>query len=624
MPSGRLEPMPDDGATLESVLEFLRTNRGFDFTGYKRPSLQRRVAKRMQTVGVESFDDYLVFLETHPEEFGALFNTILINVTSFFRDPDAWTYLAKETLPQIASNGSGEIRVWIPGCASGQEAYTTAILLSETIGEEAFKARVKIYATDIDDEALLQGRHARYTAKELEHVPADMRERYFELLDGRGVFRSDLRRNVIFGRHDLIHDPPISRIDLLIARNTMMYFNPETQGRILGQFHFALKDSGFLFLGKSEVLLSRSALFTPVELRHRVFVKAETLPMRERLFALVPDHAGQAPPSDDRVRESVLESAPLAQVAIDLEGTVILANLQARTLFGLTQRDIGRPLQDLELSYRPVELRSLIERAQSEHHQVAVRDVERRAGTETRFFDVQVAPLLGHDGTTIGTGIVFVEVTRYRRLHESLEDSKARLETAFEELQSTAEELETTNEELQSTNEELETTNEELQSTNEELETMNEELQSTNEELETMNDELRQRTLDLNEVNAFLESILVSLRAAVVVLDEELRVRAWNEDAVELWGLRPDEVTGQHFVNLDIGLPTAELLPVVRATLAGEDGERIVSVDATNRRGRAINCRVSCSQLLSPTGDVRGVIVLMEDGPVGSEFREAG
>jgi two-component system CheB/CheR fusion protein len=232
------------------------------------------------------------------------------------------------------------------------------------------------------------------------------------------------------------------------------------------------------------------------------------------------------------VRQASFETVPVAQFAVDLTGHLSVANLQARALFGLTARDLGRPLQDLEVSYRPVELRSLIDRALAERHQVTLRDVERRTGSDVSFFDVQVAPLQTTVGTTVGTSVTFMDVTRYRRLHETLEDSKAKLETAFEELQSTAEELETTNEELQSTNEELETTNEELQSTNEELETtneelqstneeletMNEELQSTNEELETINDELRQRTLDLNEVNSFLESILVSLEAGVVVL----------------------------------------------------------------------------------------------------------
>ncbi|HET8742894.1 MAG TPA: CheR family methyltransferase [Gaiella sp.] len=603
--------------SFENVLEFIRTNRGFDFTGYKRPSLQRRIGKRMQAVGIESYEDYLVYLETHSEEFVDLFDTILINVTSFFRDAEAWEYLAREILPQVVENAHGdEVRVWTPGCASGEEAYTIAMLLCEELGDERFRAQVKVYATDVDEVALRQGRHARYTAKQLEPVTAELRERYFEHVDGTRTFRSDLRRNVIFGRHDLIQDPPISRIDLLVVRNALMYFNPETQSRILSQLHFALRDSGFLFLGKSEVLLTRSNLFVPVELRHRIFAKKARGDGRERLVPAAPDPTRIDVPAlgaEEHLRHATLEITPVAQIAVDLEGRLVLANTQARAIFGLNAHDVGRLVQDLELSYRPLELRSLIERSLAERHQVTVREVERRSGTDVAYFDVQVAPLQSAQGTSIGTSVTFVDVTRYHRLQESLEDSKSKLETAFEELQSTAEELETTNEELQSTNEELETTNEELQSTNEELETMNEELQSTNEELETINDELRERTIDLHEANAFLESILVSVEAGFVVLDRELRVRTWNDHARELWGLRVDEVEGQHLVNLDIGLPTDGLLPLIRATLAGEENRHQVVLDATNRRGRPIRCRVTCSQLLSATNEVQGAILLMEE-----------
>jgi two-component system CheB/CheR fusion protein len=282
------------------------------------------------------------------------------------------------------------------------------------------------------------------------------------------------------------------------------------------------------------------------------------------------------------------------------------------------------------MSYRPVELRSLIDQAHRERRNIRLSAVQGRGSvSDSEFFDIVVQPLWAADGTSIGTSISFLDTTVQTRLQRDLKQVREDLETAYEELQSTneelettneelqssIEELETTNEELQSTNEELETTNEELQSTNEELETMNEELQSTNEELETINDELRQRTLDLNEVNSFLESILVSLEAGVVVLDEELRIRAWNDHAAELWGLRSEEAQGQHFVNLDIGLPTDRLLPLVRSTLVGEDLDRQLTVEATNRRGRAIRCRVTCSQLLSPTNEVRGAIVLMEELP---------
>jgi len=226
--------------------------------------------------------------------------------------------------------------------------------------------------------------------------------------------------------------------------------------------------------------------------------------------------------------------------------------------------------------------------------------------------DVQVAPLVSAEGALVGVSISFVDVTRFKRLQEAVEKSKRDVEVAYEELQSTVEELETTNEELQSTNEELETTNEELQSTNEELETMNEELQSTNEELETINDELNQRTDELNQTNFFLESILRSLDAGVVVLDDELRVAAWNEGARDLWGLTADEAQGQHFMNLDIGLPVERLNGALRHVLAGGDLEQPVVLQATNRRGRPVGVRVRLSPLANGGDAPRGLIVFME------------
>jgi two-component system CheB/CheR fusion protein len=204
-------------------------------------------------------------------------------------------------------------------------------------------------------------------------------------------------------------------------------------------------------------------------------------------------------------------------------------------------------------------------------------------------------------------------VTRARQLQTELQHANQELETAYEELQSTNEELETTNEELQSTVEELETTNEELQSTNEELETMNEELQSTNEELQTINEELRQRSGELNSANAFLESILTSLQGAVVVTDQEMRVRVWSPKAEDLWGVRADEVRGHHLLNLDIGLPVDQLRQPIRSCLAGGNNHQEVTLNATNRRGRAIEVRILCNPLLSPKREIEGAILLIEE-----------
>jgi two-component system, chemotaxis family, CheB/CheR fusion protein len=608
---------PGTEQQFEGLLDYIREHRGFDFSGYKRPSLHRRIEKRMQDAGAATYADYLEKLTGDDEEFAQLFDTILINVTGFFRDPPAWQFLREEIVPKIvATKGSGEqIRIWSAGCATGEEAYSLAMVFADATGEGAFAERVKIYATDIDEGALTEARHGIFDADSVKDVPDEFRKRYFESLDSRFIFSSDLRRSVIFGRNDLLVDPPISRVDLISTRNTLMYFNPDVQRRILLNFHFALAPTGYLFLGRSETLLTRSSLFVPVDLKKRIFSKGIRDDIQEQLREMVEgERAPGVPiPEAERIRQASFESGPVAQLVVDPAGNLAAANVQARSLFNVNQRDLGRPLQDLEISYRPVELRSLIEQAYAAHHPVSVRDVEWARGADSRSYDLQVGPLHAFDGSLVGMSVTFVETTRYRKLQEANEQVKERLETAYEELQSTAEELETTNEELQSTNEELETTNEELQSTNEELETMNEELQSTNEELETMNDELRLRTEDLHQVNAFLESILGGLHAGVVVTDNEFHVQAWNEHSRELWGLQSSEVHGQHLMNLDIGLPVDDVMPLLRrATTDGSpDGE--VVVDAVNRRGRRIQARVRVSPMNGPDGVVRGAILVVEE-----------
>jgi two-component system CheB/CheR fusion protein len=271
-------------------------------------------------------------------------------------------------------------------------------------------------------------------------------------------------------------------------------------------------------------------------------------------------------------------------------------------------------MQDLEVSYRPIELRSLVDRAVLERRPITVQNIPwSPTGGESRSLCLTVTPLTDGTRAPIGVSLVFTDVTDNRRLQDELEQANQELEAAYEELRNTHEELETTNEELQSTIEELETTNEELQSTNEELETMNEELQSTNEELQTTNDELRLRTEELHGANAFFEAVLTGLRGGVAVVDRELRLTGWNRQSEELWGLRSDEVRGQHLLNLDIGLPVVALRPALRSCLAGELPADGLVLDAVNRRGRAFRCKVTCTPLIDvASGESRGAIVLME------------
>jgi two-component system CheB/CheR fusion protein len=581
--------------TLDTVLDFVKESRGFDFTGYKRSTIERRIAKRMGELDLESYDEYLDYLELNADEFAELFNTILINVTSFFRDPATWEYLAEEVVPELFEPRAPDsaIRVWCAGCASGEEAYTVAMVLARALGDEAFRQRVKIYATDVDEEALDHARHGVYLPRSVEDVPRDALERFFELTDQRYVFRKDLRRCVIFGRNDLVQDAPISHIDLLLCRNTLMYFTAETQARMLRRFHFALDDDGVLLLGKSEMLITHTNLFTPVDLKRRVFRKVMKRTLRDRARDLAIDPGNGASQSvNDSLREAAFHIGGGAQVVLDANGTVVMVNDMARRMFGLSINDLGRPIQDLEISYRPTELRSHLDTVATQLDGVELSSVRWRTSGQERVLDLRISPLHG-DGVLLGTSVLYVDVTEANQLKTQLTSSKRELEQAYEELQSTVEELETTNEELQSTNEELETTNEELQSSNEELETMNEELQSSNEELETMNEELRHRTLEINSTNAFLETILTMMGLAVAVVDRNQQIQIWNGQAKELWGVTPDEAEGQHVMSLDIGLPLEKLKPTLRATLHDGSERKEILVEATNRRGRKFQCRVT-------------------------------
>ena len=608
--------LPHKDVDFENLLQYLRNNRGFDFTGYKRSTLMRRVTKQMQYLNIETFANYQDYLEVHPDEFKALFNTILINVTAFFRDPLAWEYLAKEIIPNIIKNKqkNEQIRIWSAGCASGEEAYTLAIILAEILGIDDFRHRVKIYATDIDEEALNQARQASYSARNIHAVPLELRDKYFDLSNEKYIFQQDLRRAVIFGRHDLLQDAPISRLDLLVCRNTLMYFNSETQGRIINRFHFALNDHGYLFLGKAEMLITHTNLFTPINLKDRIFAKVSLGNIRNRqlVMANLQNQESANVSQEIRVRELAFDTASNAQIVINNQGILIMINEKARNLFNLTLKDINRPFQDLELSYRPLELRSLIEQVYNERHPITLTNIERyQPNSETQYLDVRIIPLQDTDQTILGVTVTFNDISRYIKLQSALQRSRQELETTNEELQSTNEELETTNEELQSTNEELETTNEELQSTNQEMEAMNEELHSANEQLRAINQELSDRTYELDRTNTFMSSILSCLQIGMVVIDTNFNILIWNHAVEDMWGLRQEEVINKSWFSLDIGLPVEQLRVPIRDIVSNKKKFQEVLINGTNRRGKQIRCYIAFSPLFGD--NVEGIIMMMTD-----------
>jgi two-component system, chemotaxis family, CheB/CheR fusion protein len=590
----------------DDLLLMLKETRGFDFTGYKRSTLQRRVRRRMTLLNVATFGEYRDLLELQPDEFTTLFDSMLINVTSFFRDAPAWQALQERVIPELLSAKSAKspIRVWSAGCATGEEAYTLAIVLAEALGPDQFRDRVKIYATDLDEDALAQARTGTYEASALADVPERLRDVYFETAGTKHAFRRDLRRQVIFGRNDLTRDAPISRVDLLTVRNTLMYFNAETQANVIRRFHFALSYPGYLFLGKAEMLLNHAGRFVPVDLRKRLFRKASPALLEPGDTATWADMSSREM-TGGHIEGAALSSGPVVQLAVDLADRLRVANAAAEALFNLRPRDLGRPFQDLEVSYRPVELRPRIEQVRKELRSIELHDVEwpRPGSMELSYYDVTIVPLFAAPGDLLGVGVSFIDVTRDRRVRDELAHANTELERAYEE--------------LQSTNEELETTNEELQSTNEELETMNEELQSTNDELQVINEELRGRTEELDQTNSFLGSVLRSLGSAVIVLNEDLKVRVWSPGAEDLWGLRPEEAEDKDLLSLDIGLPVGAIEPMLRRVLSAavNDGTTTAStqlVTAVNRRGKTVELQITASPMRTEEGGISGIILVID------------
>jgi len=562
---------------LRRLLEKLSAEHGFDFRDYKLGSLSRRIDARRSQVGVDTLDAYIRHLDRHPEEAAALFDTILINVTSFFRDPEAWEALRQEVVPELiqVAAETRTIRVWCAACSSGEEAYSVAIVLADAIGDRAHDFDIKIYGTDIDEDALASARQALYRLEQLKAVPAPPLERYFQRDGQLYRFRRDLRRWCIFGRHNLSQDAPLPHIDLLVCRNVLIYFKSDLQERLLGRFLYAIRPQGFLFLGKSESLLARSKLFTAVRPKWRLFQRTAEPVVRPEATAIRADHEATAASAaatarhlPERVATSgmiarIVEAAPLPLLLIDAADTVHFWNHAAALLYEMPANvALARKFRDLDISYRVEGMRARVEHAKASQAASRLDDVRftKRSG-EVLYLQVQILPIVD-GGRTTAIVVSALDVTEQTRLSGDLARIAEQHAMASEELQSTNEELETTNEELQSTNEELETTNEELQSTNEELLTTIDEVQASHDQLAT-------RTTELRRIELYHRSILQSMTDATVVLDREFKVTTWNEAAEQLWGLPAAQAVGRDFFALPLG-PVIELM---RNAIRTSDGE---------------------------------------------------
>jgi two-component system CheB/CheR fusion protein len=614
-------PAPAIDSGFRPLLEKLSRTYNFDFREYKEPSLARRIRARMAALHVESFDTYARYLDQHAEEHIALFNTILINVTTFFRDPEAWKLIGSDVIPRIvdAAGDSRSIRMWCAGCSSGEEPYSLAMLLAEHLGERAGEYLVKIYGTDIDEEALTTARHAAYRLEQLKDVPSELVDRYFGRDGQLYRVRRDLRRWCIFGAHNLTQAPPLSHIDLLVCRNVLIYFTSELQERILTRFHYAIREDGYLFLGRSESLLARSRMFRPMQLKWRIFERTPSvarqvtavLPDRDEGHSAAGEPTTRAEASGPLRAQRALDALPAAVMIVDTTDTILAWNPAAEALFDLPQAAaLGRKFRDLDVSYRVEGLRARIEDVKARQVQARMENTtfSRRNG-DTAHTDISILPMV-EAHRLIGVVVFAVEATEHARLKDQMSRVAEQHATAIEELQSTNEELETTNEELQSTNEELETTNEELQSTNEELETTVEELQAANTELGALNAELEGRTTELNRLDASHHALLDTLEHGLAVLDRDGVVTVWNLTADRMWGVRPEQIMNRHFFGLPLGEASAQVRTAFDRALSGIVAAEVSDIPFAPPGG-ARPGTLRMLPLRGSTGDVTGVVAVM-------------
>ncbi|MBB5699833.1 CheR family methyltransferase [Sphingomonas yantingensis] len=545
----RRDPIDDEADVvadhIDELCKTLRTAVGHDFSGYKRSTLVRRVERRMHVLGLDTGRAYLARIKTDAEECEALFRDLLINVTRFFRDADAFEALRTRVVePLLAGRpGDEDLRIWIPGCSSGEEAYTIAMLFAEAARRTNQPLAVQIFATDIDEQMLAIAREGTYPASALADLPLDLRERYTIPHAERFQITAQIRDLIRFSSHSLVKDPPFSRIDLVSCRNLLIYFDDRLQQAVLPLFHYALRPGGFLFLGPSESVGRFDHLFHSVDQQARIFERGPGAPSYpidlpgsgRQLASRREREIGNSPPTlaNEAVAvRRVMERYAPPSLIVDQDGGIVAAYGKLSRYFEFpVTRTGGSSAVNLARGGLRTVIGPLLRQARDERRRVVARDVAIEGDYGVQPTEIICDPL--GDGTLL---FVFRDSGPFRPADQGelydLEDSDDHMEALEDELR-------LTRHRLRSAIEELETANEELKSSNEEMMSMNEELQSTNEELSTVNDELKSKVDQLTIANSDLRNFYASTDLAVVVLDADLNVRNYTEAATAIFPLKP-------------------------------------------------------------------------------------
>lgn len=611
------------GAALRKIFATLRAHTQVDFSNYKQTTIERRIERRMMVRKTESLEAYAKYLRDNPTEINALFSDILINVTEFFRDRESFTALRERVFPLLSKNKSNpSIRIWVPGCATGEEAYSLAISLSEFLRHSGTKRRIQIFATDISERSLQKARAGIYSTDIERNIGKERLKLYFERVQGGYKINKAIRDLCLFSKHDLASDPPFSKLDLVSCRNVLIYFAPALQKRVLPIFHYALNPGGILWLGRSESPGGSSKLFSPLEKVHKIYSKVN-VPTPTLHFPLISQPLNLESTSRttfEQTKSSGSFQKDAARIALSKyvpPSVVVSADMEILQFQGRTglflEPASGLPSNNLlKMAKQDLQngIRKTFELAKKKNTAVRKENLGFVVEGQRREVSIEIVPANPLAPPKQRNFVIFFEEVQPSSVQgRSKVASKAKAKSgkktspdkqslrivqleqeliANRELQqSMAEEFEGTQEELTSANEELQSTNEELQSTNEELETAKEELQSANEELTTVNDELQNRNTDLGILSSDLSNLLNSVEIPIVIIGNDLKIRRFTPKAEKTFNL----------ISSDIGRPLSDIKPNFEIDLAHLASEVIESLtpqekELKDRQGRWIRMQI--------------------------------
>ena len=602
-----IAPAENTGLTL--VFKLLRKTTGVDFTHYRQSTILRRIQRRMVVHKIDRLDEYVKHLQSNPPELKALYRDMLINVTSFFRNPRAFDALKSHVFPAILKNHPPEaaIRIWTPGCASGEETYSVAIALLEFLGDKSSQANIQFFGTDVSESSIAKARAGSYPENITADVSPERLRRFFTKVEGRYRVTKNIRDMCIFAQHNILNDPPFSQMDLIACRNLLIYLEPVLQNKAISLFHYALRPGGYLLLGASEGVGTAGHLFSTEDRANKIFLKKATS-VRQPVTFSMHHHAERALDEPLRVPAKLDSSWNYLEAQKEFDRR-LLSQYSPATVFINEDMEIihtrggvnrflklapGRPsLSIMKMAREGLlpDLRSAIAKARKENvtvrkHNIQIKDGNGNGAPRSdseRLVNFEVVPVNLGSLKELYFMIVFADSpviprpapasrsARAERESEVVSGKITRLEQELaatkEYLQSVIETQQATNEELQSANEEILSSNEELQSTNEELETAKEELQSANEELSTVNDELRSRNLEVNQINNDLTNLFASIYFAVVMVGSDLTIRRFTPQAQKFLGLIPADV-GRPLTNINPPVEVPDLQSLVLQVMA--------------------------------------------------------